>query len=142
MAYFGLTLWSMLTFRPMVTSKLTGGWIHWPNMQILFKFKFNRMKCEDFRTFGSNWPISYVDLFGRSNFTKLQCVTIAESVTLISENLGWLSGLGWRWVDRQTNTQTHKQMEAINILVKKFFFCQVTNKLTQMQYPLRILRQG
>ena len=39
----------MLTFWLMLTSKIIGSWIQWPNVQILFKFQVNRMKIEDFR---------------------------------------------------------------------------------------------
>ena len=41
--------WPFLTFWPMFTSKLIGGWIWRPDMQMLFKFQVNRMKIEDFR---------------------------------------------------------------------------------------------
>jgi len=54
---FGMTLWHMLTFWSMITSKVIGGWIHLPDVQFLFKFQVNRMKFEDFGKFGSNWPI-------------------------------------------------------------------------------------
>ena len=49
---FGL----FLTSWPMFTSKLIGGWIRWPVLQMLFKFQVNRMKIEDFRKFCPNWP--------------------------------------------------------------------------------------
>ena len=42
-------LWPMLTFWSMLTSKIIGGWIQWPDGEILFKFEVNQMKIEDFR---------------------------------------------------------------------------------------------
>ena len=46
----------MQPFWPMFTSKLVGGWIQWPDMQMLFKFQVNRIKIEDFRN------VAYVHL--------------------------------------------------------------------------------
>ena len=61
-------------------------------MQMLFKFQMNWIKIDDFR----NWAyaellvyvdlLAYVELFGRPNFTKLQCGTVTGSVALITEN--------------------------------------------------------
>ena len=53
-------LWPMLTFWPMWTDKIISDWIQWPEIYILFKFKVNGMKIEDFRN--SNlvvdlWPM-------------------------------------------------------------------------------------
>ena len=45
----------------MFTSKLIGGWIPRPDMQMLFKFHANWIKIEDFRN------LAYVDLFSNGN---------------------------------------------------------------------------
>ena len=161
----------MLTFWPMITSKVIGG----------LKFnEFNDLKCKyysNFKSIGWNLRIlenmaqigllAYVDLFVQPNFTNLWCGTVARSVTLISENF---TMIGFKWfgleASRQTNKHTHKhtnrgdqhtcpknffflpsnkqrhkQREAINIVVHFYFFLP-SNKRTQMQYPLRILRRG
>ena len=45
-----LEIQPMLTFWPMLTSKIIGGWIQWPEIYyILFKCQVNQMKIEDFR---------------------------------------------------------------------------------------------
>ena len=44
-----VNLGPMLTFWSMLTSKVIGAWIPWPDVQMVFKFQVNRMKIEDFR---------------------------------------------------------------------------------------------
>ena len=75
-----------------LTSKIIGGWIQWPNMQLLFKFQDNRMKIEDFRnltqvvdlwpmlifwcmmTLKNNWLVEFSDLKYKSssNFKSIR----------------------------------------------------------------------
>ena len=51
----------------MFTSKLIGGWINWPDMQMLFKFQVNWIIIEDFRNLASVDLLVYVDLFAYDN---------------------------------------------------------------------------
>ena len=55
-------IWPMLTFWPMLTSKIICGWIEWADLKILFKFQVNRMKIDNFCNSGMCWPLVYVDL--------------------------------------------------------------------------------
>ena len=117
----------MLTFWPMITSKVIGSRIYWPDMQILFKFQANRMKFEDFREFGSNWPIGLCDLFGPPNFTKLQCGTVTGSVVLIFERfrvIGWAVRAGGERTDTHTNKHTNKRRRSTCLSI--IFFGQVS----------------
>ena len=47
-----------------LTSKIIGGSIQWPNIQLLFKFQVNRMKINNFRN------SAYVDLLANMNLQK------------------------------------------------------------------------
>ena len=47
----------------MFTLKLIGGWLQWPDMQMLFKFQVNWIKIEDFRNLADVDVLVYVDLF-------------------------------------------------------------------------------
>ena len=110
LAYFGLTFWPMLTIWTM-TPKVIGGWIKWPNLQVLVKFQVNRMKFEDFRKLGSNWPIGLCRPFQSTESYEFQCGTVAGSVTLISENFSRVGWAVWAGGER-TNTQTHKRKRS------------------------------
>ena len=57
----------MQTFWPRFTSKLIGGGIHWPDMQMLFKFRVKRIKIKDFRNMADVDVLVYVDLFAYGN---------------------------------------------------------------------------
>ena len=94
----------------------------------VFKFQVNRMKFEDFRKFGSNWPIGLRRPFWSTKFfeTSTRDHRIVVDIYLRKFWNDRLSGLYWRRVDRQTDRQTNKQTEAINILLKNKI-CQVTN---------------
>ena len=46
----------------MLTSKIDGGWIQRPDMQILLKFQVNRMGIDNFRNLARVDPLAYVDL--------------------------------------------------------------------------------
>ena len=89
-----------------------------PDMQMLFKFQVNSIKIEDFRNLAYVDILVYVDLLAyvylkkliggwiwwpdMTNFTELQCMTVAVSVTLISENLrmvGWAVWAGGEQTD-------------------------------------------
>ena len=104
---FKSTGWKLtiLEIQPMLTSKIIiGGWIQWPDMQILFKFQVNRMKIEDFRN--TTWD---VDLWPMLTFwpfdlkkNKLRPFDILYHVVKISLKL-------WPVGDRQTRlTNTWK----------------------------------
>ena len=58
-----LAYWPMSTFWPMFISELVGGWIQWPDVQMFFKFKVNRIKIEKF---GQCWPFGLCRPFGLS----------------------------------------------------------------------------
>ena len=60
-------IWPKLAFWPMVTSKLIGGWIQCPDMQMLFEFQVNWIKTEDFRNSAYADLLVYVDLFAYGN---------------------------------------------------------------------------
>ena len=45
-----------------LTSKIIGGWIEWPNMQLLFKFQVNRMKTDNFTNSAYVVLLAYFDL--------------------------------------------------------------------------------
>ena len=51
----------------MLTSKLKGGWIQWPDVQMLFKFQVNWIKIEDLRKLTYVAILVYVDLFAYGN---------------------------------------------------------------------------
>ena len=91
--------------------KIIGGWIQWPNMQLLFKFQVNRMKIDNFRR-----P-AYFDLLAYVDFQKnwwLNWVSWDENPLQISsqsdENWGfWKSHLScWPldYVDLLTSKTT------------------------------------
>jgi len=40
-----------------LTSAIIGGWIQWPNMQLLFKLQVNQMKIDNFRKSATLWPM-------------------------------------------------------------------------------------
>ena len=44
----------------MLISKLIGGWINWPDMQMIFQFQVNRMKIDNFRNNFIN--VTHVDV--------------------------------------------------------------------------------
>ena len=92
--------------------------------------------CTNFKSIGWNLSIlenmaqigllASVDLFGRPNFTKLQCGTVTGLVTLMSENfrtIGWAVWAGGEWTDRQTDRQIDRQTDkrrwSINLAKKK-----------------------
>ena len=111
--------------------KLIGGWVQRPNLQVVFKFQVNQMKIEDFRKFVPIWPISRCRPFGRPNFTKLQCGTVARSVSLICENfrmICWAVWAGGERPDKQTKTHTQTIGGDQHTCQKMKIFCQVTNK--------------
>ena len=100
-----------VAFWPMLTSKVIGAWIHWPHIQILFKFQVIQMKFEDFRKIGSNWPIGLWRPFWSTEFyeTSMRDRRRVGDINLWKFQNDWLCGLGWRWVDRQTNQQTNEK---------------------------------
>ena len=51
----------------MFTSELVGGWIQWPDMQMLFKFQVNGIKIEDFRNLADVDLLVYADFFACDN---------------------------------------------------------------------------
>ena len=54
--------WTTLTFWPMFSSKLVGGWIQWPDMQMLIEFQVNWIKIKDFRNLAHVDLVAYVYL--------------------------------------------------------------------------------
>ena len=127
----------MLTFCPRITSKVISGWIQWPDMQILFKFQVNRMKFEDFRKFCWNWLFAFVDIFSWPNFMKLQCWTIAGSVTLFPKNfttIGWVVWAGGKRIDKQTN--------GTSWVASRFPANNLVQYNSDMFWPLRPLKTG
>ena len=64
--------------------KLIGGWIHWPNMQLLFKFQVNRMKIYNFIN------SAYVELLAYVNL----------------QNNRWLNSVTWNIYPLQISSQS------------------------------------
>ena len=61
-----------------LTSKIIGGWIQWPNVQILFKFQVNRLKIGNFWNFACVECLVYVNLLA---YVDLKNTCSLNSVT-------------------------------------------------------------
>ena len=91
---------------PMLTLKRIGGWIHWPNVKIVFKFQLNRRGVDDFRnltklvTFGLCWPFD----FKNNRLLFMTNSTILWSFMKIGLKM---SPAGDWQTDRSTDRQTH-----------------------------------
>ena len=77
-----------------LTSKIIGGWIQWPNMQILFKFQVNRMKNDNFRKLAHVDFLTYVHLLADVDL-KNACLLI--SVTWYANPLQSSSQMDGNW---------------------------------------------
>ena len=93
-------LWPMFIIWPMLTSKRISGWIHWPNMQLLFKFQVNRRKIHNFRN------LAYVDLLtsktigGWIQWPDMQMLFKFQVNQIEVEdfrNLAYVDLFGWCW---------------------------------------------
>ena len=80
-----LTFWYMLTFSPMLTSKILADGIQTPDMQMLFQFQVNRMKTEDFRN-----TTLVVDFGPILTFCSLLTPKIIRWLNSLSENINCL----------------------------------------------------
>ena len=129
-----LEIWPMLTFWPQKKT-LIGGWIQWRDMQILFKFKVNRMKIEDFRNVGLCWPsglcwpqneevIDFIDLICKwsSNFKSIRwklrilenLCNLAQICLLANVDLKinrWLNSLTWYAKVLQISSQSDENWQ-------------------------------
>ena len=115
-----------------LTSKIIGGFIKWPNMQIIFKFQVNRMKIDDFRNSAyvdlladvdlkNNWLLNLVTWYEnpiqsssqwdeRWGFSKynLRCWSWAYVDALVHVDLkiiGWLNSANWNITYLQISSQ-------------------------------------
>ena len=74
---------------------------------MVFKFQVNRMKFEDCRKFGLNWPIGLYRPFRSTEFYKTSMPDRRSigDVNLRKFQNDWLSGLCWRRADGETKNE-------------------------------------
>ena len=82
----------------MLTSKIVGGWVQWPDMQILMKFQVNQMEIDNFR--------------------KMACVDLKSDVDIFAyvdlKHNWWFNSYQWR------DVQIHFKFEVNRMKIEDF----------------------